>query len=141
MHADFQMLLDTQRHIDRRIAGRLSVGLGVDAEEREIARMAGPHPIVRIRSELTDGRRRRTDHADIGINLLDKKVITVSAVKSFQLQPVAFGEYHALPVGKALGYFGQVFGRQVIDSLRVGIIFQLFLYEVGHVQNLVDEGD
>ena len=53
LDGDRQVLRSLQRYVVLRIFGRLSVFVGIDAEDGEISRMARPHPVIRFTTELS----------------------------------------------------------------------------------------
>ena len=51
------------------------------SEHGEIATVTGPHPVIGVSSELSDGRRRSAYHTDVFIDGLYKQVIAVGSVE------------------------------------------------------------
>ena len=80
---DIEVTFGFHRHIVGTVLGRFSVGSGVHAEEREVARVARPHPVVGIGTEFTDRRRGRTHHTHVVVNGDGEHEVTVTAVKGF----------------------------------------------------------
>lgn len=76
-----------------RVGGGLVVLAGVDAEEREVARMAGPYPVVGVAAELADRRGRRADQAYVVELLVDEQKLLVAVVHLLDrgLVALAFG--------------------------------------------------
>ena len=103
--------------------------------------MARPHPVVCISTKLTDGRRRGTYHADITVHRFNKKIITVASVEGFQFQFGCRGYFDIFCFGKTIGYFLQVFGRQVIGAFGIFIYLQLFVDVWCDVQYTVNKSD
>ncbi|MPM50978.1 hypothetical protein SDC9_97724 [bioreactor metagenome] len=64
---------------------RFAIGAGVDAKHTEIAGMTGPHPVVGIASEISNAQRRIHHQPDIGINLINEKIILVSVEKRLDI--------------------------------------------------------
>ena len=138
--ADVEVLLHAQGHVVRAVGGGASVLVGVDAEDGEVARVAGPHPVVRVGTELSDARRRRAHHADVAVLGLHEEVVAVAAVEGFQFGFAACAEGDVLVFQEAFAHLSQVLGREVVGALRVGVLGQLLLYVVRHVEDAVDEG-
>lgn len=76
-----------------RVGGGLVVLAGVDAEEREVARVAGPYPVVGVAAELADRRGRCADQAHVVELLVDEQELLVAVVHLFDrgLVALAFG--------------------------------------------------
>ena len=138
--ADSKVLFYPQGHIVRVVSCRLSVFVGVDAEQREISCVAGPHPIVRIGAEFADGRRGSAHHTDVTVSSLEKQVVFISAIERFQFRFTAGCQCDALFGKKAVGYHGEVFGRQIIRAARIGIYLQLVVDVIRYVHYFIDVG-
>src|SRR5699024_9934901 len=78
---DGQMFFHLQRYIAFVIVSRFTVGCCINAEHGEIATVTGPHPVIGVSYELSDGRRRSAYHTDIFIDGLYKQVIAVGSVE------------------------------------------------------------
>ena len=76
---DLEELLGLVGDIFGRIVGRTVVLAGIDAEDREIARMTRPHPVVGVAAELADRRGGRTHQTHVRIDLHDEGEELVSA--------------------------------------------------------------
>ena len=100
--------------------------------------MARPHPVVGIRSELSNGRRRGTDHTDITVHGFYEHIIFVPAVKGFELQFGSGSNFYVFSFGKTFRYFTKIAGGQVIDSVRIRIFFQLLVDVIRHIKNPID---
>ena len=86
-----------------RVGRRTVVLRSVDAEHREIARVAGPDPVVGVAAELADRRGRRGHQAHVVELLVDEQELLVAVVHLFDRGFVAraFG----------LGFFDDLRGR------------------------------
>ena len=90
---DGEMPLGAVGNILGRVGGGLVVLAGVDAEEREVARVAGPYPVVGVAAELADRRGRRADQAYVVELLVDEQKLLVAVVHLLDrgLVALAFG--------------------------------------------------
>ncbi len=66
------------------IIGRFIVRSGINPEHGKIARMAGPHPVVGVGTEFSDGRRRSSHKPDVGIYFINYQVILIAPVHTVQ---------------------------------------------------------
>ena len=64
----------------RGVAGRHIVLSGIDPEHREVSRMARPHPVVGVASELAYRRRRRADETYVRIFPVYEYIVYVAVV-------------------------------------------------------------
>src|SRR5690606_6012080 len=79
-HGDRHDILWPVRYVIDTILGRLVVPVGIDAEHREVARVAGPHPVVGIAAILSHRRWRGNHQPDIAEDIVDHLVIFVSRI-------------------------------------------------------------
>ena len=119
--ADGKMLLHFQGNIILGIFHRISVLVGIYAEQREVTCMPRPHPVIGIRTEFSYRGRRCTYHTDVTVSGFNKQVITVTTIESFQFELASRCQGNALFGREALGYFLQVFGRQVVCTVGIRI--------------------
>ena len=68
------------RDVFRRIIRRAVVPIGIDTKYAEIARMARPHPIIRIPTKLSNRRGRRKHQPDIVIIAIDGQPKLIAAI-------------------------------------------------------------
>ena len=102
-----QVFVSAIGDILRRILRRTVVLAGVDAEHREIARMARPHPVVGVAAELADRIGRRTHQTDILVYLHRKGEILVAAEEGFDR------DLHAgVLLAEAFAHLGDLFLHQ-----------------------------
>ena len=66
-----------------RVGGGLVVLAGVDAEEREVARVAGPYPVVGVAPELADRRGRGADQPHVVELLVNEQELLVAVIHLF----------------------------------------------------------
>ena len=114
------------------VVGRLIVGAGVDTEDGEVARVACPHPVVRIAAELTERRGRSEDESDVAEDVVDDEEVLVV----IEGQHLGVGELVALGyrVGDGAGD-----GVGCADALiLVGDAFELWHDTVGEVDRLAE---
>ena len=78
-----------------RVGCRLVVGIGIDAEEREVARVTRPDPVVRVASKLTDRRGGSTHQTHVVELLVDEEELLVAIVHLLDGCTIAF----AFPLG------------------------------------------
>ena len=75
---DGKVMLGSQRNIVLAVGGRITVLVSIDAENREVASVTRPHPVVGVATELAN---RRVGHAyetHIGEHLIDKHVVLIA---------------------------------------------------------------
>ena len=135
------MFFHLQRLVVSAVGSRLALRICIDTEEGEVACVARPHPVVRISAELADAGRRSTYHTDVAVGGLDKSVVAIATIERIQQDALTFTECDVLVVQETFRHFLQVAWRKEVGALWVGILLQLLHHIVGHVQNLVDEGD
>ena len=70
VHSDTGIVVEVQGNILRAVVGRLSVLVGIDAEDAEVASLARPHPVVGIAAELAHCLRGGEDKSDVAIDLV-----------------------------------------------------------------------
>ena len=102
--ADAQVFLDMQGLVVGTVGGRLSVTVGINAEQGEVARVAWPHPVVGVGSELADARRRCAHHADVAVDGFQKQVVAVAAVEGLQFSLATFAQSDVLVFQEAFAY-------------------------------------
>ncbi len=122
------MLYGLVGHVVGRVSRGLVVLVGIDTEHREVARMAGPHPVVGIATELTDrgGRRTHKTHVRENLNHKCKVLITteerlhrqlhigILLFESFhQLGTVFAGDFVVLFLTCGRGHVADHIGRNV----------------------------
>ena len=66
---------------------RSVLAVGIDAEEREVARMARPHPVVGIAAELADRRRRSCHETDVGVVAVYEQEILIAVKERLDIGP------------------------------------------------------
>ena len=115
------------RNVALGILGRVVVLVGIYAEYGKVARVTGPHPVVRFAAELTDRLRGSPYQAHVLEHLVHEQVIFVAAVKTFHLGTV-FAVFRCLDF-YFLRYF--VYGLVPLVFRHVG--GEHFLYFVGDV--------
>ena len=122
-------------HIVFVVHGGVTVLVGIDAEDAEIARVAGPDPVVGVAAKLADVARRAAHEAHVGEDLVEQHIIFVAQEEGLDAHFV-FGlllnlgnEFlHVLiHLGLALLFFH--FGRDTEEHL------------LGHVAHLAEEDD
>ena len=69
-----------QGDVGGRVGRGAAVGGGVDAEEAEVARVAGPPPVVALPAELAHRRGRGHDEAHVGVVAVDREPVLRAAV-------------------------------------------------------------
>ena len=74
-----------KRHIRLSIGSRFAIGIGINAEDTKVACMTGPHPVVGVRTELTNRRGRCPYQPDVRIDLLRKHIILIAAIEGLDL--------------------------------------------------------
>ena len=77
----------TERHVIFRVVGRSIVGPRIDAEQRKVARMARPHPVVGIAAELADRRRRSCHETDVGVVAVYEQEILIAVKERLDIGP------------------------------------------------------
>ena len=81
VHVDGQAAAGGVGHVGEGRFRRTVVRTGIDAEEAEVPRMAGPHPVVGIATEVADATGRRTHQSHIAEGLRHDEVPTVAIVE------------------------------------------------------------
>ena len=76
-------------YILARVVGGLVVLAGIDAENREVARVARPDPVVGVAAELTDRRGGRAYQTNVGKLLIDKQKILIGVVQRLDRSRIA----------------------------------------------------
>ena len=109
--ADLQMFFHLQRNVVFRIFCRFSILVRVNTEERKVACVTRPHPVVGISSEFTDGRRRSPYHTNITVYCFDEQIIFVSSIKSLELQLCCRSYFYILGFGKTFCYVAKITWR------------------------------
>ncbi len=84
-----KIALRTIGDILRRVVGRLVVGIGIDAEYGEVARMARPHPVVGIAAELADRRRGRPHQPHVAVGTEQEEHVLVAVIERLYAHLVA----------------------------------------------------
>ncbi len=101
--------------------------LGVDTEDGEVARVAGPHPVVRVAAELANVRGRGADEAHIGEYFIDVHEVLVAVVEGF---------HDGLVVGARDGLVGDgldILGHDALAVLLCGLVGDAFQHLGGNV--------
>ena len=93
---DLERPLRAVGHIVLGIVCRLVVLVGVDPEYREIACVAGPHPVVGVASELADRGRRGADEPHVAVDLVDEEEILVAVIQGLHSRPETLALTHGL---------------------------------------------
>ena len=91
---------------------RSVLAVGIDAEEREVARMARPHPVVGIAAELADRRGRRPDQPHVVELLVDEEELLVAVIHLLDRRAVT-----SLFGGLLADLFGGFARRQAVGHL------------------------
>ena len=81
VEADLEVALGLVGDVVCAVVGRVVVGVGVDAKEGEVARVAGPHPVVGVATKLADALRGVAHEADVVVIAVDKEVELVGVVE------------------------------------------------------------
>ena len=136
--ADGKMFLYFQGNVILGVFHRISVLVGIYAEQREVTCMSRPHPVIGIRTEFTDRRGRCTHHTDVTVSGFNKQVVAVTTIESFQFKLASRCQGNALFGREALGYFLQVFGWQIVCTVWVRIYLQLFVDVVCYIQDFIN---
>ena len=99
---DGEVTLGSVGHIIFRIVGRLVILVGIDAEYGEVARVAGPHPVVGVAAELTDPTRHITQlnlwAILLGLQHRHRGQIAIREVKLNRLRTVVTIIIHRLSI-------------------------------------------
>ena len=90
---DFEMPLGFVGHVVGRIGRGFVVPAGIDAEQREVARVAGPYPVVGVAAELADRRGRGGHQTHVVELLVDEQELLVAVIHLLHggLVALAFG--------------------------------------------------
>ena len=121
----------TERHVIFRVVGRSIVGPRIDAEQRKVARMARPHPVVGIAAELADRRRRSRHETDVGVVAVYEQEILIAIEKRLDIGP-AVG-----PPNRRVGHPGRIEPDQRVAA-RLG---QIVPHPVEHLRGHVLHAD
>lgn len=116
----------------------VSVGIGIDAEHGEVARVTWPHPVVGFTAELTYRGRGSGYHTHVTVHFVIEQVEFISRIERecsyldarFTFQITLFQFF--------FGKFAEERGGQCID-FRHFSSFDFRVYEVGDVYNAVYE--
>ena len=128
----------------RAVCGRLVVAAGIYAEHREVAGVAGPHPVVGLAAELSGGCRRSADETDVGVSLVDNEVEDVVVVEALDpgraVRVVSLGLFSE---GLGCGFHGGLGYLFLVLGLLVGLEGGLIglLQHGGDVGHALQEGD
>ena len=140
LEGDLQVALGLVGTVLRAVGGRLVVGTGVHAEHREVAGVAGPHPVVGLAAELAHGCRRSAHEAHVVVGLGDDQVGDVVVVEVRQLGAAVLVLLRGLVhEGLALGLHqlgDLLLVRLVLADLLLGL-----LQDGGDVRHRLEEGD
>ena len=128
---DLEELLRTERHVLFRIGSRFVVLASIDTEDGEVASVARPHPVVGIATELTDGARRGTYQANVGIYLIYEQEVLVAVIKRTDIGTKVRIAVHSLFLN-LLGVLGNEFGTFFFGHLRL-VTFHHFFGYILHV--------
>ena len=117
-------------HVVFRVFCRVAVLVGIDAEHREVAGVAGPHPVVGVGAELADRARRSAYEADVTVYLVDNQIIVVAAIYGRN----GGGEERIVALGVGNHLHGRSFHQAVALSIVLGLAGSFFklLCDVGH---------
>ena len=63
----------------------ICLGIGIDAEHREIAGLAGPHPVVGVAAKLAHRLRNGKDQTKVTEHLINRGIVTVTFIESIYL--------------------------------------------------------
>ena len=113
-----------------RIGSGFVVGPGIDAENREITRVARPHPVVCVPAELPDGRRRCEYQSHIFEHLVHKQKILIAVIQRFDSCSVM------VAFGGSLNGFGFVAVDDFGALCFVHPGLYPFQYGIGHIPHL-----
>ena len=111
----------TIRNVPGRVGRRAVVFRSIDAEHREVARVAGPDPVVGVAPELADRRGRRGHEAHVVELLVDEQELLVAVV-------------HLFDRGFVARAFGFGFADDLLRRLACGD-------PVGHIVHADEEAD
>ena len=81
LERNVQVAAALQGHIVLAVLGRLSVPVGIDSESGEVAGVPGPHPVVRLASELAHTCGRGAYEADVAIYLIHNQIEHIVVVE------------------------------------------------------------
>ena len=112
-----------------RIIGRSAVRRSINPENRKIAGMPRPHPVVGIAAELTDRRRRSPHQANVRINFFHEQQVLVPAEKILDFHLLSRPVEFRLALDHRNGLYhlhGAVLLRQRIVQLRQDAIRNIF---------------
>ncbi|EJX04130.1 hypothetical protein EVA_07763 [gut metagenome] len=133
-----QVLLGLQGYVVGAVSCRFTVGIGIDAEHREVASVARPHPVVGFAAELADGGRRSRHHAHVVIHL---QVNQVEFVAGIERQCLGQDARFAVQVAVLQRFVGKV----LQERSRKGLFFlhlaflHLGVDGIGHVDDAFHE--
>ena len=104
-----------------RLRRRLAVGAGVDAQQREVADVAGPAPVVDLAAEVAYRARRRVDQPHVGeFEAVDQHVLEAAVelrhLAAVVLVPLALGDHLLLLV------LDRLEAREVVGAGRHGAL-------------------
>ena len=116
-----EMFFRTIRNVPGRVGRRAVVFRSIDAEHREVARVAGPDPVVGVAPELADRRGRRGHEAHVVELLVDEQELLVAVV-------------HLFDRGFVARAFGFGFADDLLRRLACGD-------PVGHIVHADEEAD
>ena len=135
-----QPALGAQGHVVGRVGSGLAVGVGIDAEEREVARVAGPDPVVGVGAELSDRRGGSTHEAHVAIDLLGEHIVDVAAIEGLDLHLNA-GMLLEVGLARLLAcQLVEVFRVEESHTVGVALLGPIGQDVVGHIVDAVDEG-
>ena len=132
---DVEVLSGLVGHVVLVVHCRMAVLVGIDAEDAEVARVAGPHPVVGVAAELANVARRAAHKAHVGIDLIEQQVVFVAQEEGLDAD---FVFRLLLDVGNDLLDVGVDFGLTVGFSHVVGDAVQ---HLCRHVAHLTQEDD
>ena len=138
---NFQPLFRLERNVAGFVFRGIAAGIRIHPEYREIARVARPHPVVGIRTKLSDGRGRSTHQTYIAVLLGCKHIIFVAAVERFDLHAGSGIILQEFSTHLLFRQFVQIRWRKIIHPIRVRIGFQRFGNIFCNIVNLIDQGD
>ena len=135
LERDFGNELRLVRLVVGAIFRRLVLSVGIDTEHGEVYRMPGPHPVVRIPTELTHGRRRGKHHAHIAEDIVSYQVILIVGIEGDDIRTLEL----IRPDGVAEHLTDRIGCRHTLSLIR--IFLQLRHDAPGNINRLVQIAD
>ena len=135
---DGQELRRFQGYIAFTVFSRLSVGIGIDTEHGEVARVARPHPVVGLTAKLTYRGGRSGNHTHVAVYLIIEHIEFVSCIEG---ECAHFNARFTLQIALLqffLCQFAEERGSQCIDFRHFACLY-FSVDKVGDVYNAVHE--